>query len=69
MGIATSVPQPDDLLIDFYKTVEEALYRAKKAGRNCISFREKIIQIESPVDESFPVGVSMTSTACRDNEN
>lgn len=51
IGIATSVPQPDDLLIDLYKTVDEALYRAKKAGRNCISFHEKIIQIGTSMDE------------------
>jgi diguanylate cyclase (GGDEF)-like protein len=51
IGIATSMPQPDDLLIDLYKTVDEALYRAKKAGRNCISFHEKIIQIGTSMDE------------------
>lgn len=55
IGIATSAPQPDDLLVDFYKTVDEALYRAKKAGRNCISFNEKIIQIGVPENELLPV--------------
>lgn len=69
IGVATSVPQPDDLLIDLYKTADEALYRAKRAGRNCISFHDKIIQIGVPVEASFPVGVLSTRTACRDNAN
>lgn len=68
MGIATSVPQPDDLLIDIYKTVDEALYHAKKAGRNCISFNEKIIQIGTSINKSLPAGILSTSAACRDNE-
>ena len=69
MGIAASVPQPDDLLIDLYKTADKALYHAKKAGRNCISFHEEIIQIEAPVEESFSIGVLSASAACRDTEN
>lgn len=69
IGVATSTPQQDDLLIDLYKTADEALYRAKRAGRNCISFHDKIIQIGAPVEASFPVGVLSTRTACRDNAN
>lgn len=68
MGIATSIPQPDDLLIDLYRTVDEALYHAKKAGRNRISFNEKIMQIGTSINESFPVGVLSASVAYRDNE-
>lgn len=69
IGAATSAPQPDDLLIDLYKTADEALYHAKSAGRNCISFHDKMIQIGVPMEELFPVGVLSASTACRDNEN
>ena len=69
IGVATSTPQQDDLLIDLYKTADEALYRAKRAGRNCISFHDKIIQIGAPMEASFPVGVLSARTACRDNEN
>ncbi|MGE4275808.1 MAG: GGDEF domain-containing protein [Lawsonibacter sp.] len=68
IGVATSTPQPDDLLIDLYKAVDKALYRAKRAGRNCISFNNKIIKIGVPVKASFPVGVLSARTACRDNE-
>lgn len=48
MGIAASMPQPDDLLIDLYRTVDQALYDAKRAGRNCISFHEKLYQSGPP---------------------
>lgn len=57
MGIATGVPSPGDLLLDLYKNVDEELYRAKRAGRNCISFHEEIIQIGSFMDESFRTGL------------
>lgn len=69
IGVATSTPQQDDLLIDLYKTADEALYHAKRAGRNCISFHDKIVQIGAPAEASFPVGVLSTKTACRDNAN
>lgn len=44
MGIETGVPQPEEELIDLYKRVDEALYQAKKRGRNCISFHGEMIQ-------------------------
>jgi diguanylate cyclase (GGDEF)-like protein len=69
IGVATSLPKPDDLLIDLYKTVDKALYRAKRAGRNCISFHDKMIQIGVTVEESFPVGVLSTRTASSETEN
>jgi len=69
IGVATSIPQPDDLLVDLYKTADEALYRAKRAGRNCISFHDRIIQIGVPVETSFPVGVLSASTTSGDAEN
>jgi diguanylate cyclase (GGDEF)-like protein len=69
IGVATSTPQQDDLLIDLYKTADEALYRAKRAGRNCISFHDKIVQIGAPAEASFPVGVLSMKTTCRDNAN
>lgn len=68
-GVATSLPKPDDLLVDLYKTVDKALYRAKRAGRNCISFHDKMIQIGVTVEESFPVGVLSTRTASNETEN
>lgn len=67
MGITTIVPQPDDLLIDLYRNVDEALYSAKKAGRNRISLHEKIIQIGASIDKSFPVEVLTASVVCGDN--
>ncbi|MEA4954330.1 MAG: GGDEF domain-containing protein [Pseudoflavonifractor sp.] len=69
IGAETIVPQPDDLLIDLYKTADEALYHAKRSGRNCISFHDKMIQIGAPVEESFPAGVLSASTASGDVEN
>lgn len=69
IGVATSTPQPGDLLVDLYKTVDKALYRAKRAGRNCISFHDKLIQIGAPVEASFPVGVLSASTTSGDAEN
>lgn len=69
IGVATSTPQPDDLLIDLYKAVDKALYRAKRAGRNCISFNNKIIKIGVPVEAPFPVGVLSASTTSGDAEN
>ena len=69
IGVATSTPQPDDLLVDLYKTVDKALYRAKRAGRNCISFNNKIIKIGVPAEASFPVGVLSASTTSGDAEN
>jgi diguanylate cyclase (GGDEF)-like protein len=69
IGVATSTPQPDDLLVDLYKTVDKALYRAKRAGRNCISFHDKMIQIGVPVEESFHVGILSASTASGEAEN
>jgi len=69
IGVATSLPKPDDLLVDLYKTVDKALYRAKRAGRNCISFHDKLIQIGVPVETSFPVGVLSASTTSGDAEN
>lgn len=53
MGIAVSTPQPDDLLIDLYRTVDQALYDAKRAGRNCISFHEKLYQSGPPWPRRF----------------
>jgi diguanylate cyclase (GGDEF)-like protein len=69
IGVATNTPQPDDLLVDLYKAVDKALYRAKRAGRNCISFHDKLIQIGVPVETSFPVGVLSASTASGEAEN
>lgn len=69
IGVATSTPQPDDLLVDLYKAVDKALYRAKRGGRNCISFHDKLIQIGMPVEASFPVGILSASTISGDAEN
>jgi diguanylate cyclase (GGDEF)-like protein len=69
IGVATSTPQPDDLLVDLYKTVDKALYRAKRGGRNCISFHDKIIQIQAPAEASFSVGVLSANTTSGDAEH
>lgn len=61
--------QPHDLLINLYKTSDEAPHLAKRAGRNCISFYDKIIQIRAPAEESFPVGVLSASSASGEAEN
>lgn len=44
IGVATGIPEPNDLLTDFYIRVDQALYHAKKSGRNCISFSGNIIR-------------------------
>ena len=69
IGVATSTPQPDDLLVDLYKAVDKALYRAKSSGRTCIAFHDKLIQIGVPVEAPFPVGVLSASTSSGDAEN
>ena len=58
MGIETGVPQPEEQLIDLYKRVDEALYQAKKCGRNCISFHGEMIQLCSLAREIPGKGVS-----------
>lgn len=68
IGIAAGVPQPDDLLIDLYKKVDEALYRAKKTGRNCIFFHEEIIQIGA-LGEASPAGVGVDRNNKEANRN
>ena len=52
MGIVTRVPQAEDSLTRFYHTADQALYHAKKAGRNRISFRGKIIQADFPANNA-----------------
>lgn len=49
IGIAISMPQVHDLIIDLYKQVDKALYHAKKNGRNCISFNGNIIR--NPIEQ------------------
>ncbi|WP_199884137.1 GGDEF domain-containing protein [Anaerosinus massiliensis] len=44
IGVATRIPQNQDLVIDLYKQADKALYHAKRSGRNCISFQGKITQ-------------------------
>jgi len=47
IGVATSTPQPDDLLADIYKTVDRALYHAKRAGRIQRAYRRNHSQASS----------------------
>jgi diguanylate cyclase (GGDEF)-like protein len=63
IGVVTSVPQTNDLLVDLYKRVDKALYHAKWNGRNCISFNGKIIKnptVDSPenvLDDVHATGI------------
>ena len=75
IGIAAGVPQPHDLLTDFYKRVDKALYHAKKSGRNCISFKESIIKNitryspDNIADSVCATGVLGAGFACNDSRN
>lgn len=75
IGVATGVPQPNDLLIDCYVRVDKALYHAKKCGRNCISFNESIIKNitryspDNIADSVCATGVLGTGFACNDSRN
>ena len=44
IGIATGIPREKDSFTDFYKQADKELYHAKKSGRNCISYNDKIIK-------------------------
>ncbi len=44
IGMATIMPQENDLISDLYKQADKALYHAKRNGRNCISFNGNVIK-------------------------
>lgn len=50
IGIATSTPQANESIVDLYKQVDQALYHAKRNGRNCISFNGNIIR--NPIEQN-----------------
>lgn len=49
IGIATSTPQANESIVDLYKQVDQALYHAKRNGRNCISFNGNIVR--NPIEQ------------------
>jgi diguanylate cyclase (GGDEF)-like protein len=53
IGIATSTPKVHDLIIDLYNQVDEALYHAKRNGRNCICFNGNIIRNPIELKENY----------------
>jgi diguanylate cyclase (GGDEF)-like protein len=73
IGVVTGVPQPHDLLIDFYICVDRALYHAKKCGRNCISFNGNIIKnftrssSGNTTDSVCTSGTLRTALICKDS--
>ncbi|WP_196596057.1 GGDEF domain-containing protein [Pectinatus frisingensis] len=69
IGIVTRIPQVDDTLTAFYKKVDEALYDAKKLGRNCISFNGHIIQSKSSVYEIASVNPLSAKIVYQNEEN
>ena len=68
IGIVTRIPQVDTLTA-FYKKVDEALYDAKKLGRNCISFNGHIIQSKSSVYEIASVNPLSAKIVYQNEEN
>jgi diguanylate cyclase (GGDEF)-like protein len=44
IGIASGVPQAHHTATDFYKQADQALYQAKKSGRNCIFYDGEIFR-------------------------
>lgn len=73
IGVVTGIPQPHDLLIDFYIRVDKALYHAKKCGRNCISFNENVIKnftrssLGNTTDSVCTSGILRIGLACKDS--
>lgn len=56
IGITAGIPQPNQTITDYYNQADQALYQAKKGGRNCICFNEKIIK-------NIPVSAITSETA------
>lgn len=70
IGIVTSTPRKYDEIMELYNQVDQAVYHAKRNGRNCISMNGSIIKnnpknLQSSISDSVrATGVLMTGFAC-----
>lgn len=72
IGMEAGIPQAGDSLTDFCNRADEALYHAKKNGRNCISYNKVIIKNHIELSHGNAVdGVTSTGNlrTCEDSEN
>lgn len=75
IGVETGIPKADNSLTDLKNRVDQALYHAKRSGRNCISYNGAIIRNYTEqsrgnvVDSTTAIGNLRTGFACQDSES